>query len=92
MVKVLQGKVEVSQRAVVAIGRQPQERYAAGLEWGPGQFMYRNQKAAANIKLNAGKSKEQKDVDTLMDMLKKTSEPRPSAPPPAPAGGGGGPP
>ncbi|MBU6388356.1 hypothetical protein KGQ72_00535 [Patescibacteria group bacterium] len=92
LVKVQKEEVEARQREVDKLKRAPQEGYAKGLEWGPGKISYRNTKAAENIRKAAGKSKEEKDVDTLMDLLKKTAEKTATpaagaAPAASPAGG-----
>ncbi|MDP2665557.1 MAG: hypothetical protein Q8P23_02870 [bacterium] len=91
LIKVQQAEVVARQEEVNKIKRAPQEQYAAGLEIVPWGLLYRNSKAAANIRKTAGKSKEEKDVDTLMDLLKKNSASTPasavSAPTPPATGG-----
>ncbi len=75
----------IAQERVAEISRRPQEAYARGISRSPGNLRYRNTKAAENIILNARKSKEQKDVDAMMDALRRNSTPPPAPPP---AGGG----
>ncbi len=71
--------------------KAPQVEYAEMLEKMPWGGMYRNSKAAENIRKSAGKSKEQKDVENIMELAKKyaaTSGTTPTpAPMPPPAGG-----
>ena len=69
----------------------PQVGYAKGLETVPWGILTRNSKAAENIRKTAGKSKEEKDVDTLMELLKKNSEKSEGASAPTPPAGGGAP-
>lgn len=66
-VKVRQGKID-------ELARAPKEGYAKSLEWGPGQFFNRNKKAAESIRKEAKKSKTDKDLDSLKDVLKKAGE------------------
>ncbi len=73
-----------AQAELAKFKQAPQIGYARGLRWGPGKFLYRNTKAAENIIKNAGKSKEQKDVDALMGLLKNVTAPSTFPP----AGGG----
>ena len=74
-----------AQTELAKLKQAPQIGYARGLRWGPGKILYRNTKAAENIIKNAGKSKEQKNVDALMGLLKNAAAP--STTPPT-AGGG----
>ena len=73
LVKIQKEEVDVRQKQIDTIKRAPQEGYARGLETMPWGILYRNSHAAENIRKNVGKSKEEKDVDTLMDLLKKNS-------------------
>ena len=91
LVKVQKDEVEARQKQVDVIKRAPQEGYAAGLETMPWGILYRNSHAAENIRKNIGKSKEEKDVDTLMDLLKKNSTPPAGGAAPAATAGGGHP-
>jgi hypothetical protein len=61
----------------------PQQQYAENLKKAPFKILYKNSEAAKKIKDTAGKSKEQKDVDALMNLLKKNSEEKGSSTPPA---------
>lgn len=68
------------------LAKAPQLEYAQNIQWGPGRFFYRNTKAADNIIKSAGKSKEQKDVEKIMELAKKYAAAEPgSTPAPAPA-------
>lgn len=73
MIDVQQKEVEERKKQLRTAQSAPQIGYAQGLTWGPGKINYRNTKAAANIIKNATKDKDQKNVDSLMDVLKKNS-------------------
>jgi len=72
----IEGKIQRGKRA-------PQEGYAKNLEMMPWGVLTRNSEAARKIREAAGKSKEQKDVETLLDMVKKAVPPAGGAPPAA---------
>jgi len=93
LLKVQEDEVKVRQAEVDKLKKAPQEKYAEGLnlyiDQNKGGVLrgivnlinpQRNSKAADNIRKAAGKSKEEKDVDSLMDLLKKNSAPAAGAP------------
>jgi len=65
--------------------KAPAIGYASNILYGPGKYLYKNQKAAQNIINNAGKSKEQKDVENLLELAKKYAPGSAPAPAPAPS-------
>ncbi len=76
-------------QVAVAERGSAQERYADNITVGPLKWLYRNKKAAENIKANAKKSKSDKNIDTLKELLRKASKDKDknsseSTPPPAP--------
>ncbi|MCR4333641.1 MAG: hypothetical protein NUV60_01270 [Patescibacteria group bacterium] len=85
LIRVQQEEIAARRKAVGEIKKAPQEGYAKNLEipvWG---WMARNSVAAKKIRDAAGKSKEQKDVETLLDMVKKAVPPAGGGAPAAPA-------
>ena len=73
--------------------KAPAMQYAQNILAGPGKYLYKNQKAAQNIIKNAGKSKDQLDVEHVLELAKKyaaTTTPTGTPPPaPTPPAGGG---
>lgn len=73
---------------------EAQKAYAGNIQWGPGRILFRNRKAAENIVRNAGKSPEMRQVEALMDQIKKASTSTTGSAPaaiPSPAGGAAAP-
>ncbi|MEK7114334.1 MAG: hypothetical protein AAB850_02170, partial [Patescibacteria group bacterium] len=78
-------KMNAAKKRAADFAKAPQLEYARNIQWGPGKILYRNTKAAENIIKNAGKSKEQKDAELLVDLIKKGAITQPGATPaPAP--------
>ncbi len=76
LVAVQQEEVEVRKKEVERLKQAPQEGYAAGITWGPGQFFKRNVKAAENIRKEVKKGKSEKDLEKIKKFLEEGDKPK----------------
>ena len=66
-VEVFEKAMQQQQEAIWKIA--PQEQYAKGITWGPGQFFKRNVKAAENIRKELKKGKSEREFDGLKKLI-----------------------
>ena len=88
--------MKLAQKAARDAAGAAQLGYAKGLEMMPWGLLYRNEKAAKNIRKTVEKSKDQQQIDALMNTIKSasggtgTTPTQSSTPPSAPPPAGGG--